>query len=125
MYETSFLHMGDIISLYAEGAVSGFINSLGQVDLRCVVQPLSGDLKQPPKKYRDCLFKIIPQNRYSAQRQYWNKCRQQTATNASSNQFFSGFGGIAPHASSTNASGLEESVLKKLQVSFPSNQILK
>jgi hypothetical protein len=118
MNETSFLHMGDVISLYAEGAVSGFINSLGQVDLRCVVQPLSGDLKQPPKKYRDCLFKILPQNRYSAQRQYWNKSRQQTTNQVgvnAANQFFFGGGGFGgTHSAASFA--LEESVLKKLQV---------
>lgn len=121
MNESSFLHMGDIISLYAEGGVSGFINSLGQVDTRCMVQPMSGDLKNPPKKYRDCLFKIIPQCRYSAQKQYWKQCRHQNSANAAANttQFFAGFGGI----SSSNtcnmpdlAGTFEESVLKKLQV---------
>lgn len=66
----SLLHIGDIISLHH----NGFLSTLGLVDDRCVLQPDKNDQENhehPPKKFRDCLFKVCIQHKYDVQGELW------------------------------------------------------
>ena len=109
---SSFLHLGDTISLFVdEGSVNGFLGTLGLVDTRCVIH--KGDLQSTPRIFRDCLLKVMPQQRYAAQRQYWIQCKQNMADAMTSTDFHSaGFGGL----NSVTFVHEHESMLKKIQV---------
>uniref|UniRef100_A0A914VYK6 Inositol 1,4,5-trisphosphate/ryanodine receptor domain-containing protein n=1 Tax=Plectus sambesii TaxID=2011161 RepID=A0A914VYK6_9BILA len=78
-FHNTFLHIGDVISLFADAGHdghTGFLSTLGLVDDRCLVEIGQGSPDSPPKKFRDCLFRICPVNRYAAQKQYWTEQKQ-------------------------------------------------
>ncbi|EGD76540.1 type I inositol triphosphate receptor [Salpingoeca rosetta] len=67
------LNYGDIVSLFLTDGpdYNGFLSTLGNIDNRVVVRPQAiGRTIKVPKKFRDCLFQVVPMNRYMAQSQY-------------------------------------------------------
>ncbi|PAV80527.1 hypothetical protein WR25_22907 [Diploscapter pachys] len=69
---TALLHIGDIISLYSEESQDhrGFLSTLGLVDDRCIIELRDGRPESPPKKFRDCLFKICPKQLWTEQKRF-------------------------------------------------------
>ena len=63
----------------AKRKISGFISTLGLVDERVVVQPAAGTLDNPPVRFRDCMFRILPQSRYNARKQHWRSLQSSQA----------------------------------------------
>ncbi|KAL7072863.1 hypothetical protein ACQ4LE_007933 [Meloidogyne hapla] len=94
-FKSTHLRIGDVISLYAPDSKGennitgqtheGFLSTLGLVDERCVVVEGHGNLQSPPETFRDCLFRICPINRYSAQKQLWMEQKRLQHSNISSN----------------------------------------
>ncbi|CAG7731913.1 unnamed protein product [Allacma fusca] len=88
--EAEVLRFGDVVSIFTQGkknnnknntdSVEGFLSTLGSVDDRCVVCPTNENPSAPPNKFRDCLFKLVPAMRYSAQQQYTHASRTITTS---------------------------------------------
>ncbi|CAD5219928.1 unnamed protein product [Bursaphelenchus okinawaensis] len=80
-FHSTHLRIGDVVSLFAldpnagssDRKHEGFLSTLGLVDDRLIVEEGNGGLQNPPKTFRDCLFRICPVNRYAAQKQYWTE----------------------------------------------------
>uniref|UniRef100_A0A3Q0SVP1 Inositol 1,4,5-trisphosphate receptor n=1 Tax=Amphilophus citrinellus TaxID=61819 RepID=A0A3Q0SVP1_AMPCI len=78
---SSFLHIGDICSLYAEGSTNGFISTLGYVPVCVCVFGISANANDFCL-CADCLFRLCPMNRYSAQKQFWKAAKPGGNTDA-------------------------------------------
>lgn len=68
-----FLRYGDCVTLFEKTASRGFLNADGVIDesLR-IIKMRDGSV---PDKIRDCVFKIMPSQQYSAQREFRKKVK--------------------------------------------------
>ena len=72
---SGFIHYGDMVTLFNSES-QGHLNADGVIDnsLRVLKQDHGDDVNdQIPKKFRDCIFKIMPAQQYGARKEFLEK----------------------------------------------------
>ena len=72
---SGFIHYGDMVTLFNSES-QGHLNADGVIDnsLRVLKQDHGDDVNdQMPKKFRDCIFKIMPAQQYGARKEFLEK----------------------------------------------------